>query len=274
MTVPPSKPSVLTLSIHHHAPLFFPSGEGSRRTAPDTPTPHTLSLPLAEGTSAASFSRAWASVEQVKRAWRPDFVVVCCGVDGLAGDGKGVWNLSTGEDPGDLGWAVRQICDWQLGTVLLGGGASAACAPPSPLPQADRKLLPSPSSPGRRLYASICRACLGSVHVHRTRPPTAGAVPPAAGRGALRGLCRVVRAVLRPRRAGRCARLLPLARPVKDADVRARAGNMRDRNTEDDLAETERVFAVLAARIDIGCSSLQQVSRSSLADSGAVGCLL
>jgi hypothetical protein len=27
---------------------------------------------------------------------------------------------------------------------------------------------------------------------------------------------------------------------------------MRDRNTEDDLAETERVFAVLAARIDIG----------------------
>jgi hypothetical protein len=252
MTVPASKPSVLTLSIHHHAPLFFPSGEGSRRTAPDTPTPHTLSLPLGEGTSAASFSRAWASVEQVKRAWRPDFVVVCCGVDGLAGDGKGVWNLSTGEDPGDLGWAVRQICDWQLGTVLLGGGASAACAPPPPLPQADRKLLPSPSSPGRRLYASICRACLGSVHVHRTRPPTAGAVPPAAGRGALRGLCRVVRAVLRPRRAGRCARLLPLARPVKDADVRARAGNMRDRNTKDDLAETERVFAVLAARIDIG----------------------
>lgn len=128
LTIPPSKPSVLTLSIHHHAPLFFPSGQGSERTALDTPSPHTLSLPLAEGTSVASLASAWESVELLKSAWRPDFVIVCCGVDGLADDGKGVWNLSSGEEPGGLGWVVRQICDWQLGTVLLGGGTrSGGC---------------------------------------------------------------------------------------------------------------------------------------------------
>lgn len=122
LSTPPSKPSVLTFSIHHHAPFFFPSTRASERTPADTSSPHTLSLPLTEGTSAPSLVRAWACVQRVKDAWQPDFVVVCAGVDGLAGDGKGVWNLSSGEQPGELGWVVRRICDWGLGTVLLGGG--------------------------------------------------------------------------------------------------------------------------------------------------------
>ena len=180
LSTPPSKPSVLTLSIHHHAPLFFPSGKGSEQTTPNTASPHTLSLPLAEGTSAASFARAWATVEQVKEAWRPDFVVVCCGVDGLARDGKGVWNLSSGEEPGDLGWAVRQICNWRLGTVLLGGGASGiatlsvVCADP---PSAPLLSLSSPLSSGGYNHPSVARAWAQFTSIALGHPPLAPSHP-------------------------------------------------------------------------------------------------
>lgn len=124
--LPPGAPQVLTLSIHHHALGFFPSSPLSSLTPADTPHPHTLSLPLQVGASAASLTRVWEEcVEKVRQSWKPDWVVVCCGVDGLAGDGKGVWNLGASEKVGELGWCVRRVVEWEdgiRGKVLLGGG--------------------------------------------------------------------------------------------------------------------------------------------------------
>ena len=121
-------PQILTLSIHHHAPGFFPSHPTAALTPPDTDHPHTLSIPLAHGAGGKTFARVWEeAVESVKAAWEPDYVVVCCGVDGMAGDGEktGVWNLGSR----DLVEAVRKVCGWVdgregsvRGVALLGGG--------------------------------------------------------------------------------------------------------------------------------------------------------
>lgn len=61
-------------------------------------------------------------MERVRDAFNPDYVVVQCGVDGLAGDPYATWNLSlTGE--GSLGWCIDRICNqWQRKVLLLGGG--------------------------------------------------------------------------------------------------------------------------------------------------------
>ena len=126
----PSAPAqLLTLSIHHAAPGFFPVSPLSALPKPDDESfdPFTLSLPLERGASNTTFARVWLdAVEKVKEAFRPDFVVLQCGVDGLAGDPYAIWNWGLGgvDTPGSLGWCVQRVVEgWNVKTLLLGGGA-------------------------------------------------------------------------------------------------------------------------------------------------------
>ncbi|KAI5889109.1 Arginase/deacetylase [Schizophyllum commune H4-8] len=145
---------VLTLSIHHAAPGFFPisplsdlppttSPTAFRLTPPPPRDPYTLSLPLLPGYNNATLARTWPSVESIRDAFLPDYVVLQCGVDALAGDkcGIGGWSLG-GEDEddvdeeagmdvdggerlalGSLGWCVDRVVNrWGVKTLLLGGG--------------------------------------------------------------------------------------------------------------------------------------------------------
>ncbi|KAL7284332.1 hypothetical protein ACG7TL_001618 [Trametes sanguinea] len=116
-------PQVLTFSIHHSAPGFFPSSELSSLPNTSSPAfdPFTLSLPLERGASNATFARIWPIVQRVKDVFEPDFVVVQCGADGLAGDPYATWNWALGGE-GGLGWYVDRICGWGCKTLLLGGG--------------------------------------------------------------------------------------------------------------------------------------------------------
>ncbi|KAG8815325.1 hypothetical protein FRC17_000743 [Serendipita sp. 399] len=117
---PPSR--ILTLSIHHASPGFFPTDQLAQLTPADTADPYTLSIPLARGASAPTFASIWTSVESIKEAFKPDFVVVQCGVDGLAGDPMAIWNWSLPvEDQGSLGWCVQNVLNWECKTLLLGG---------------------------------------------------------------------------------------------------------------------------------------------------------
>jgi histone deacetylase 8 len=119
------EPQVLTLSIHHASPGFFPVSELSSLSDPTQSSfdPFCLSLPLARGASDATFSRVWKSVESIKGVFQPDYVVVQCGVDGLAGDPYAIWNWSLGSSDGSLSWCVDRICStWGCKTLLLGGG--------------------------------------------------------------------------------------------------------------------------------------------------------
>ncbi|KAL5531903.1 hypothetical protein ACEPAF_5466 [Sanghuangporus sanghuang] len=115
---------VLTLSIHYTAPGFYPPNPLA--SLPDESTdfdPFTLSLPLKQGASAKTFGRVWPIVENVKDTFSPDYVVVQCGTDGLAGDPHGIWNWNTGSEKGTLDWCISEIVNkWNAKILLLGGG--------------------------------------------------------------------------------------------------------------------------------------------------------
>ncbi|KAG6840696.1 hypothetical protein C0991_004999 [Blastosporella zonata] len=111
---------ILTLSIHHSSPGFFPPSNLSG--LPDLSSasfdPFTLSLPLHAGASPVTFARIWPLVENVRAAFDPDYIVLQCGVDALSGDpcGVGNWSLQ------GLGDAVTSVLGWGLPSMLLGGG--------------------------------------------------------------------------------------------------------------------------------------------------------
>ncbi|KAH9985503.1 hypothetical protein BJV77DRAFT_1061972 [Russula vinacea] len=102
---------VLSLSIHHAGRGFFPASEHA--ALPDISSaafdPFALSLPLHAGASCATFARVWRTVDRVLEAFAPDYIVLQCGVDGLAEDPLGAWNWSLGGEGG-------------LACLLLGGG--------------------------------------------------------------------------------------------------------------------------------------------------------
>lgn len=124
-----TSPNVLTLSIHHYAPGFFPcyapSSDPDRFGPPgslkgDTGAgSKTLNIPLAVGTSDSSLNRVIEStVQSLVQAWHPEVVVVQCGVDGLAGDPMAVWNLSAAA----YVKTMQSVLSWKKPTLLLGGG--------------------------------------------------------------------------------------------------------------------------------------------------------
>ncbi|CEL60369.1 histone deacetylase 1/2 [Rhizoctonia solani AG-1 IB] len=132
--------NVLTLSIHHHASGFYPHSTLGGLTKPTTTDPFSLSIPLDRGTSARTYARTWTIIERVLGAFfrwdeqtedddSPAYLVVQCGVDGLAGDPYAVWNWDIDiENEGSLGWCVQKVMQWvgarekHLKVIFLGGG--------------------------------------------------------------------------------------------------------------------------------------------------------
>lgn len=92
--------------------------------------PFSLSLPLRQGASNATFARVWPIIERIRSIFKPDYVVVQCGVDGLAGDPCATWNWSLGGE-GSMGWCLARIMEnWPGKKLLLGGGATRASFTP------------------------------------------------------------------------------------------------------------------------------------------------
>ncbi|KIK56614.1 hypothetical protein GYMLUDRAFT_46943 [Collybiopsis luxurians FD-317 M1] len=123
-------PQVLTFSIHHAAPGFFPSSPLAQLPSVDsspisTFDPFTLSIPLLLGASNHTYFTIWSIVERIKDIFKPDYIVIQCGVDGLAGDPKCKafnWGLDV-EEKGSLGWCISRIVDnWKGRKLFLGGG--------------------------------------------------------------------------------------------------------------------------------------------------------
>lgn len=114
-----------TLSIHYSSPGFFPAS--ARAQLPNVSSPEfdplTLSIPLQRGASNITYARIWPIVEHIKETFLPDYIVVQCGVDTLAGDPCSTFNWSLGNCEGSLGWCIQRILmDWPGKKLLLGGG--------------------------------------------------------------------------------------------------------------------------------------------------------
>ncbi|KAI6150070.1 hypothetical protein EDD17DRAFT_1492416 [Pisolithus thermaeus] len=115
---------ILTLSIHYTSPGFFPPSFLSDLSNPDDPAfdPFTLSLPLKAGASNRTFARIWPIVNGIENTFDPDFIVIQCGVDGLAGDPVATWNWCL-DGEGSLGsWLGKMLRQWRGKKLLLGGG--------------------------------------------------------------------------------------------------------------------------------------------------------
>lgn len=124
-------PSVLNVSLHLHAPGFYPGTGALADRGHGRGAGATVNVPLRRGLGSAAFRRVFAEVAGMCRRWigeRSCAVVLVCGADGLSGDPRGGWNLQ----PADLAEAVGSVLQWRLPTLLLGGGgyvpASAARA--------------------------------------------------------------------------------------------------------------------------------------------------
>ena len=119
-----------TLSIHHTSKGFFPpSPHASLPTSPSsTPfDPFTLSIPLKPGASPQTYLRIWPIIERiVNHIFLPDFLIIQCGVDALAGDPCATFNWCLDREvAGSLGWCVQRVVrEWKGKKLLLGGGKS------------------------------------------------------------------------------------------------------------------------------------------------------
>ncbi|KXN80812.1 Histone deacetylase 8 [Leucoagaricus sp. SymC.cos] len=121
----PGAPRLMTLSIHHTSPGFFPASPRAGLPDPSAPRfdPFSLSIPLRQGASNRSYAAIWSIVEELKDIMEPDYIVVQCGTDALAGDPCATFNWSLGGGEGSLGWCVTRILnEWKGKKLLLGGG--------------------------------------------------------------------------------------------------------------------------------------------------------
>ncbi|KAL0958306.1 hypothetical protein HGRIS_000451 [Hohenbuehelia grisea] len=115
---------ILTLSIHHSSPGFFPISSLSGLPQPSSPAfdPFTLAIPLHRGASDTTYARIWPIVENLFSIFDPDFIVVQCGVDALSGDPCKTFNWSLGDGVGSLSWYIGKIKSLPGKKLFLGGG--------------------------------------------------------------------------------------------------------------------------------------------------------
>ncbi|WWC62139.1 uncharacterized protein I303_104730 [Kwoniella dejecticola CBS 10117] len=121
---PPKPPNVMTFSLHHLAPGFYPpSTPWADLTNPWLPTPFSLAIPLKAYTSSQTYKTIWEGcVEPVVKEWDPDFIVLQMGADGLPGDRVGQFGNWSVEGEGGMKWCIDRVKKWGKKTCITGGG--------------------------------------------------------------------------------------------------------------------------------------------------------
>nr|CDS28607.1 histone deacetylase 8 [Hymenolepis microstoma] len=124
---------VITFSVHHGAPGFFPgtgvpSGTGEYFVGARGGRFSCFNLALAEGANDETW---WSGVEPIlttlHASLHPLAVVIQCGADALSSDPHRTFNLSASLNAGQQmqsGYvsALRLVLSWHLPTLILGGG--------------------------------------------------------------------------------------------------------------------------------------------------------
>ena len=79
-------PDVVCVDIHEDGEFLYPGSGSVHETGSGVAEGTKLNLPLAPGSGDREFLRAWEKAERFVDAARPEFVILQCGADGLAGD--------------------------------------------------------------------------------------------------------------------------------------------------------------------------------------------
>ncbi|WWC70151.1 uncharacterized protein I206_104098 [Kwoniella pini CBS 10737] len=123
---PTKPPTVMTFSIHHSSPGFYPISISSGRadlTNPQSTTPFSLSIPLKAYTCSKTYKKIWEGcVEPIVKSWNPDFIVLQMGSDGLAGDRVGQFGNWSVDGEGGMKWCIERVKKWGKKTCITGGG--------------------------------------------------------------------------------------------------------------------------------------------------------
>lgn len=163
----------------------------------------------------------WPVIERIKDTFQPDFIVVQCGVDGLAGDPMATWNWSIG-GLGSLGWCIDRIVHgWSGKKLLLGGGTYQALMKMS-LPSVRPGGYHSPNA--ARAWAFLTSVVVGDWAVRMSISQSCFQA----------GKPLSLDAEIPDHRA------FPLYQPSFTLDVPA--GNMQDQNSDEYLQHIEDVF--------------------------------
>ena len=89
---------VLTVSIHGHPEYAYPYFSGFRdETGEGEGAGFNLNIPLPEGVDGAAYRRALKTALIRVRRHKPDFLVICLGLDTAKGDPTGSWLLRSGD---------------------------------------------------------------------------------------------------------------------------------------------------------------------------------
>ena len=79
-------PDVVCVDIHEDGQFLYPGTGSVHETGSGAAEGTKLNLPLAPGSGDREFLRAWETAERFVDRARPEFVILQCGADGLAGD--------------------------------------------------------------------------------------------------------------------------------------------------------------------------------------------
>lgn len=110
---------VVTLSLHKQEPGFFPGTGFINDVGFGKGKYYSVNVPLKSGINDESYCRIFDSVfHMVHQKINPDVIVLQCGVDGLAGDPHGGFNLT----PQGLSHCVHTVVQSRQPVLLLGGG--------------------------------------------------------------------------------------------------------------------------------------------------------
>lgn len=121
---PPKPPNVLTLSVHHSSPIFFPPPTPlSLLPSPGTESPFSLSIPLSAYPSCQTYAKVFNQcIQPIREAWDPDYVILQLGTDSLPGDRVGQYGNWSVEGEGGIKWVVERVKEWGKKVCVTGGG--------------------------------------------------------------------------------------------------------------------------------------------------------
>ena len=133
---------VLTVSFHKYSAGFYPGTGGVKEIGEGSGEFFSINIPLLDGMDDETMiSVSNFVLPNLVEKYRPNAVVVQCGVDGLAHDPMDSFNL-TGISHIQ---AINIILSWKLPVLLLGGGGYN---------------IPNTAKVWTRITASVCGVCM------------------------------------------------------------------------------------------------------------------